>query len=93
MALFDKENYGKPISVKLSRYLRAHTNKHDRADVSEKTGVGTSTIRDVIFRVNSLTENNSKAIIPLMRIAIKNCEKSISTSAEIKEGLQSMLNR
>ena len=91
MALFDKEHFGKPISEKLSSYLRTYTDKFDRADVSTKTNVGTSTVRDVVYRSNALTENNSKAIIELMRIAIKNCQSNIVKSNEVISELEVML--
>lgn len=91
MALFEQEHFGKPISEKLSEYLRRYTDKYDRADVSIKTGVGTSTIRDVVFRANALTENSSVAIIELARIAINNCTHNIEKAVEVKEELTTML--
>lgn len=82
MALFDKEHYGKPISEKLSDYLKKYTNSNDRANAATISGVGTSTIRDVMYRNNSLTEENSKGIIELMRIAIKNAKNALNTFSE-----------
>lgn len=92
MALFEKEHFGKPISTELSNYLRTYTDKFDRADISTKTSVSLSTIRDVIHRSNTLTENNSKAIVELMKMAIKNCENKIVKSTEVKEELELMLS-
>jgi len=92
MALFDKEHFGKPISVELSDYLRTYTDSQDWANASIATNVSTSTIRDVIYRKNSVTENNSGAIIQLMRTAIKNCEQNIVKSTEAKEELETMLS-
>lgn len=89
---FTQENYGKPISEQLSYYLRKYTGNHDRADVSVKTGVGTSTIRDVSYRNNALTEENSKAITELVRKAIENCQSNITESAEAVEVLKELLN-
>jgi predicted DNA-binding protein YlxM (UPF0122 family) len=91
MALFNHDSYGKPISEELSNYLRTYTDKFDRADVAAETEIGTSTIRDVVFRTNSLTEQNSKAIIELMKIAVKKCELNIINSTEAKEELTEML--
>lgn len=91
MALFDKEHFGKPISEKLSDYLRTYSDKFDRADVTTKTGISTSTIRDVVYRSNAITEQNSKAIVELMRIAIKNCGLNIVKSTEAKTELKAML--
>lgn len=77
MAIRDVNNYGKRISEELANYLRKYTKKTDWSSVSEDfPGVSFSTIRDVIYRTNSLTENNSKAIQELMRKAIQNCMKS-----------------
>lgn len=89
--LFEESHFGKPISDKLSNYLRKHTDKFDRANVSTKTNIGTSTIRDVVLRTNSLTESNSKAILELMKIAVKNCTFSIKSTSEAKEELETML--
>ena len=61
MALFEEKHYGKPISEQLSGYLRTYTDKHDRANVSVETGVGTSTIREVMYRTNPVTKRNSNA--------------------------------
>lgn len=89
--LFEGKHYGNPVSEKLSNYLRKYTDKFDRANVATKTGIGTSTIRDVVLRTNSLTEKNSKAIIELMRIAVKNCTNRIKGASEVKEDLETML--
>lgn len=87
MAIREQDNYGKPISEKLSKYLKKHTTNEDRANVSISTGVGTSTIRDVVYRNNSLTEKNSVAIEELMRFAIKNCMRSTKDNEEALEYL------
>ena len=87
------EQFGSPISEKLSKYLRAYTGKNERADVSRKTGVGSSTIRDVTFRNNNLTEDNSKAIVCLVEIAIEKCSSSIKTAAETAKSLKSILKK
>lgn len=89
--LLKEEEFGRPISEKLSNYLRAYTDKDDRADVAATTGVGTSTIRNVIFRSNSLTEDNSKAIIEMVRIAIENCESRMKNAREAVKDLKSSL--
>ena len=71
------EKIGSPISEKLSLYLRHYTSKGDRADVSIKTGVGASTIRDVVYRNNNLTPDNSRAIYKLIEIGIQKGLESI----------------
>ena len=90
-SLLKHENFGNPISEKLSNYLRAHTSKDDRANVAITTGVGTSTIRNVVFRSNTLTEDNSKAIVELVKVAIENCQKSIGEESQAMKALKEIL--
>jgi len=75
--MFTADDYGKPISQELSETLREYTSKDDRSDVSTQTGVSLSSIRDVMYRNNSLTESNSRAIIMLSAIAKENCKQAI----------------
>ena len=70
--MFIEEDYGKPISEQLSIVLRRNTSKDDFANVAATTLVSFSTIRDVIYRTNSLTKSNSKAIKAIVRIAFDN---------------------
>lgn len=83
--------YGSPISYDLSNYLKEYTSNNDRADVSAKTGVGSSTIRDLVYRLNNITESNSKAIIELMKIAVVNCTDKIEYSKKAKKDLELQL--
>lgn len=85
--LFEKKDFGKTISQKLSAYIKTHTGKVDHAEVASELGVSPSTIRDVIYRTNVLTERSAPAIIEMMRRAIKNCDQSINDSREAKEFL------
>lgn len=85
------ETFGSPISEKLSDYLRKYTTSNDRATVCIETGVGMSTVRDVCYRKNSLTEDNSKAIIALVNIAISACENSIEKADEAIKDLKEIL--
>ncbi len=89
---FGRENYGKVIDVELSEYLRKHTGKFDRAEVCNQTGVGTSTIRDVVFRTTNLTVNNSKAIVKLIERAISNCENSIKEAQNNKRYFKKIIS-
>jgi len=70
--MFKKDDYGKPINERLSQTLRRNTSKDDFANVATHTNVSFSTIRDVIYRTNSLTRSNAKAITELIRIAFDN---------------------
>lgn len=85
------EQFGNPISEKLSNYLRQYTDKDDRADVSIQTGVGTSTIRNVVFRSNTLTEDNSRAIVALVEIAMASCRDIMLKASEAIDELQETL--
>ncbi len=53
--MFTEEDYGKPINEKLSVTLRRNTSKDDFANVATYTNTSFSTIRDVVYRTNSLT--------------------------------------
>ncbi|NAS10904.1 hypothetical protein [Poritiphilus flavus] len=70
--MFEKDEFGKPISEKLSTILRRNTSKDDYANIAALTNVSFSTIRDVVYRTNSLTKSNSKAIIVLLQRAFEN---------------------
>ena len=71
-AIFSKEDYGKPISEQLSIVIRRNVTKDDYADIASKGSVSFSTIRDVVYRTNSLTKTNAKAISLLIHTAFEN---------------------
>ena len=70
--MFSQEDYGKPINEKLSTILRRTTSKDDLANIALRSNVSFSTIRDVIYRTNSLTKSNAKAIALLVHVAFEN---------------------
>lgn len=70
--MFEPEDYGKPINEILSAILRRNTSKDDFANVAGDTSISFSTIRDVVYRTNSLTYSNSKAIRELIKVAFDN---------------------
>jgi hypothetical protein len=70
--MFEPEDYGKPIYENLSIIIRRNTTKDDFANVATITGISLSTIRDVVYRTNSLTYSNSKAIRELIKVAFDN---------------------
>lgn len=88
MSLFQQESYGKPISEKLSLYLKSYTGPNDYAAVSEKTGISISTVKFVAYRTNTVTENNSRAMLELMKIAVVNCTNKIQHAKKAKECFQ-----
>lgn len=91
MALFKEEDLGKPIEDKISNYLKMNTSRKDIAKASTLSGVGTSTIRDVAFGYNSLTESNSKGIEQLLIIAKENFTQKINASSEVNQFLEQNL--
>jgi hypothetical protein len=87
--MLKKEDYGKPINEKLSITLRRNTTKDDFANVASNTGISFSTIRDVVYRTNSLTKSNSMAIKELIRNAFEN---SLATQLQA-QGDKRFLNK
>ena len=71
--IFAEEDYGKPINEELSTILRRNVSKNDYANVAIQSKVSFSTIRDVVYRTNSLTKANAKSISLLVRKAFENC--------------------
>ncbi|WP_435624124.1 hypothetical protein [Flagellimonas sp.] len=78
-AIFSTEDYGKPINEQLSTILRRNVTKDDYADIASRINVSFSTIRDVVYRTNSLTKTNAKAISLLIHAAFEN---SIATKLQ-----------
>ncbi len=91
MELFQKEKFGKTISQELSNYLRQYTGVQERTYVSSLTGVGTSTIRDVVFKSNTLTETNVRALKELSKLAVQNSLKKIPSSVKVQKKIISEL--
>ena len=87
MALNSPENFGKPISEKLSSYLKKHTTGRDRAKVHDITTISSETQTSILLRRRSLTKKNVCAIIELTRIAIQNCMTSRREAKVAKEYL------
>lgn len=89
--MFEPEDFGKPIYEKLSVILRRNTTKDDFANVAASTGISFSTIRDVVYRTNSLTYSNSKAIQELIKVAFDNALARQLLSATDKRFLNRLL--
>ncbi|WP_136467878.1 hypothetical protein [Flagellimonas onchidii] len=70
--MFSKEEHGKPISEELSKILRRNVTKDDYANIALRSNVSFSTIRDVVYRTNSLTKTNAQAISLLVHAAYEN---------------------
>lgn len=72
--LFKKEDIGKCISKEISDVLRRYVGRDEFVEAAELASeaysrVSPSTVRDVTYRNNPLTENNSKAMNILAKIA------------------------
>ena len=70
--IFGEEDYGKPISERLSEVVRRNTSKNDFANIAIQSNVSFSTIRDVVYRTNILTKLNANAISLLIHTAFEN---------------------
>lgn len=81
------------ISKELSDYLREFTDLNDRADiVNEVGGIGSSTLRDLVFRVNPVTENNLPALKALMLRASKNAAQKMNSARKCKKAVKEILD-
>lgn len=85
------QDYGKLITPELHNYLMNYTDKSDRALAADRSGVGISVITQVRRRVANITENNSKGIIELIKIAVNKCDANIEDFREVKSQLSQML--
>ena len=83
---------GKPISEDLSKFLRNFTGPKDMADVSTDTDVSISTIRDVKHRRNNISEENKKAIVKLIQIAVINADGKIKEAKDGKKRVKQILD-
>lgn len=81
------------ISPVLSDFLKEFTSKDDRADViNNVTGVGSSTLRDVVYRVNPVTENNLPALKLLLLKASENADTKIKQAKNCKREVKKVID-
>ncbi len=78
------EQFGSIISKKLSEFIQKYSTTDDRKEISRSTGISYSTVRYLINRSNSLTEDNSVALIAMIEKSIENCQK-VSLESERDE--------
>lgn len=71
--IFLEEDYGKPINEQLSVILRRNISKNDYANAATRSNISFSTLRDVVYRTNSLTKSNAQGISLLIHAAFENC--------------------
>ena len=70
--MFSKADFGKPISEDLSTILRRNLNKDHLANIAAGCHLSFSTIRDLVYRTNSLTQGNCMALALLIHSAFEN---------------------
>ncbi|NML69982.1 MULTISPECIES: hypothetical protein [Chryseobacterium] len=82
-----------PISVKISDHLREFTTKYDRADVISKVnGVSSSTLRDLVYRGNSVSENNLPALKLLLIKACENADAKMKQASNCKRDIKKVID-
>jgi len=81
------EKLGQMISEELSDILQKYITKNDRAEIAAITGVGFHTVMKVITRGNTLSRNNSKAVVEMIKLAIVRCDESIIDAGLAKQKL------
>ena len=70
--MFTSSDFGKPIGQELSTILRRNLNKDNLANIATGCSISFSTVRDLVYRTNSLTEGNSMALALLIHAALEN---------------------
>ncbi|MDR4892235.1 MULTISPECIES: hypothetical protein [unclassified Chryseobacterium] len=81
------------ISPVLSEFLKEFTTKDDRADViNNVSGVGTSTLRDLVYRVNPVTYNSLPALKLLLLKASENADAKIRQARSCKKEVKKVID-
>ena len=79
---------GKLISEDLATYLKTHTSKDDRADVSFECNVSASLLTKIVYRERVVTIDNKESFIKLIMIANRNSEKKIKEAQRDNKMIQ-----
>lgn len=81
------------ISPALSDFLKEFTTKDDRADViNNVSGIGTSTLRDLVYRVNPVTSNSLPALKLLLLKASENADVKIKQAKNCKKEVKKVID-
>lgn len=83
---------GKVLSENQSKLLKAFTDSQDRADISILSGIGTSTLRDITYRGNAVTDRSLPAVIMLFERATENAENSYQDAMIAKRDIKAILD-
>ncbi len=89
--MFTEKDYGRVLDERVAGVIKRYIDVTcDYARASIKGNVSPSLVRQVLDRNSTLTKNNSKAIICMVEIAKKNCEKTITQAKVDKKFFNSL---
>lgn len=81
------------ISPVLSDFLKEFTTKDDRADImNANVGVGTSTLRELIYRNVPVTDNSLPALKLLLLRASENADAKIKQARNCKKEVKKVID-
>ncbi len=86
------EKFGNTVSEPLSELLKATITPQDRANIANKTGIGASTVRNLILRTTTITEENSRALYALLDKAIEKYNENIDNSGKAVQQLEALID-
>ncbi|MDF2931263.1 MAG: hypothetical protein K0R36_594 [Chryseobacterium sp.] len=88
-----KFNHEETISQELVAYFKEYTTELDVAKACEKHSVGFHTLRRLRLGETPVSnEKNEKALIGLMKLAIKNADDKIGKAEKCKKDVQKILD-
>lgn len=68
------EKIGLTTSADLSHLLKRYLSRTDWNNVSQSTGIGFHTVRNLVYGTSSITKDNVIALVELTKLAISKCE-------------------
>lgn len=84
---------GETIPLQLSEYLKMFTTKDDRADVNnEVKNVSVSSLRELTYRNNRVTEGNMIGLKVLLMKANKNADEKIKQAKNCKKEIRKVID-
>lgn len=85
-------NIGATIPQEISEFLREFTHKDEWGDVANIVNCSPSTVRDVLYRRNSVSEKSLEALKYLFPIATKNADQKIKSARNCKKAVKEILD-
>lgn len=86
-----KQMIGNIISSDLKETFRKYLSGDDKALISQQSKVGFHTVDKLLGGVNPLTENNCKALLPAVNIAINKTSEEIEEAMKARKKMKSLL--